>query len=79
MWFQSKENKVLKEILTMLELIQVTLAKHEVEIDLIHTKLLKKKSTGRPKAEEEPETETPLYDDGFNKIREFNKQYPEDG
>jgi len=71
MWFKKNKDEAFEKILKLLQLLEAKVMKNEMEIDLI--KLKAKKKIFKEAGEEEVKKESVKYDDGFDELRDLNK------
>jgi len=72
--FWTKKNENISDLIEMLKVLELKVSKNEDKIMLLEIKFRQKIYRNLPKEEDE-ESETTKYTDGFDKIRELNKKY----
>lgn len=73
MFWKTNETKVSKELLKLVEILEVKVAKLDAQVEMINIKLKKKVYKDVPKEDDpNPETDKFNYNDGFDEIRKIN-------
>ena len=78
MWFKKRESQSYKELLKLMEIINLKVADHSAQISNINKRLIQKLSSlngegGSSHHLPPDDTEKPIYNDGFDDLRKLNK------